>query len=63
MGRHDAHRFAAEGVRIVIRDIDGSAAVNVLKEVRALGAEGLAQTVDVSDASALEEAVAEIPHG
>jgi NAD(P)-dependent dehydrogenase (short-subunit alcohol dehydrogenase family) len=58
IGRAHALAFAAEGARVVVNDLggardgtgaDGSAAEDVVAEIRGLGGEAIANTADVSD--------------
>jgi 3-oxoacyl-[acyl-carrier protein] reductase len=56
IGRAAALRFAAEGARVAVLDLDGAKA----EETRAAaGGDALALTVDVTDADAVEAAVAQ----
>jgi meso-butanediol dehydrogenase/(S,S)-butanediol dehydrogenase/diacetyl reductase len=52
IGRATCQRMSAEGARVAVVDINGDAAAQVAKEV-----DGVAYTVDVTDYSALHEAV------
>jgi 3-oxoacyl-[acyl-carrier protein] reductase len=52
IGRTYAHRFAVEGAKVVIADLDEVAARRVVDEVAVEGAHGLAQAMDVTDADA-----------
>ncbi|TML18351.1 MAG: glucose 1-dehydrogenase [Actinobacteria bacterium] len=54
IGRTYAHRFADEGARVVIADVDGAAGERVVKELEAKGGQGLALMMDVTDAPAVE---------
>ncbi len=48
MGREAAVLFAEEGARVVVADIDGAAAAETVKKVKAVGGQGLAVTGDVA---------------
>ncbi len=59
IGRACALRFAADGARVVVNDVDPEAAARVVKEIEASGGTGLAVPGDVSkrgDVDALIEA-------
>ena len=58
IGRRYASRFAAEGADIVVADLDPTAAATVVAEVDEAGRSGLAVTMDVTDDTAVEKAVA-----
>ena len=64
IGRTYAHRFAAEGAKLVIADLDEVAARRVVDEIAVEGAHGLAHAMDVTDpdgaATMVERAVAEL---
>jgi 3-oxoacyl-[acyl-carrier protein] reductase len=60
LGRAYAIRFAKEGHRVVILDLQTQALERVALELRALGATCLALTVDVSDVGSVERAAAAI---
>lgn len=60
MGRATAHLFADEGARVAIMDINGAALESVAQELRSVGADVLALTVDLSDRNALETAVTKV---
>jgi NAD(P)-dependent dehydrogenase (short-subunit alcohol dehydrogenase family) len=64
IGRTYAHRFASEGAKVVIADLDEVAARRVVDEIAVEGAHGLAHAMDVTDADAAaamtERAVAEL---
>lgn len=60
IGRATALRFAEEGSRVAIWDINESAAESVQREVAALGSEGLARCVDVTRADSIEAGVREV---
>ena len=50
IGRAYAHRFAAEGARIVVADLDGAAAELVSKELAAAGAASHSTCTDIANA-------------
>src|SRR5438309_9841424 len=52
IGRATGRRMAAEGAKVAVADIDATAAATVAREI-----EGIAVTVDVSDATAVKAAV------
>jgi 3-oxoacyl-[acyl-carrier protein] reductase len=52
IGRAMARRFAQEGARVAVSDIDGEAAARVAREV-----DGLAVAADVIDADAIAELI------
>src|SRR5262249_12527327 len=54
IGEATAHRFAEEGARVVIADIDGDNAVRVAHEI---GAAALAVQADITQAAPVQEAV------
>ena len=54
IGRATALRFAAEGARVLVSDIDADAAEAVTREILALKGEAVAVTVDVSRAADAE---------
>jgi NAD(P)-dependent dehydrogenase (short-subunit alcohol dehydrogenase family) len=58
IGRTYAHRFAAEGAKVVIADLDEVAARRVVDEIADDGAQGLACAMDVTDADAAAAMVA-----
>ena len=60
MGRATAHLFADEGARVAILDINGDALAAVAAEMREVGAEVLAVTVDLSSRAAVEQAVTDV---
>jgi NAD(P)-dependent dehydrogenase (short-subunit alcohol dehydrogenase family) len=49
IGRAEALLFAAEGARVVVNDVNADNAAGVVDEIRATGAEAVANTADVSD--------------
>ncbi len=60
MGRATAHLFADEGARLAIIDINTSALESVAEEVKSVGAEVLALTVDLTDRDAVTAAIQKI---
>ena len=60
MGRATAHLFADEGARLAIMDINGDGLEAVAEEIRSVGAEVLALTVDLSSRDAVEQAVLKV---
>jgi len=59
IGRAIALRLASAGARVACVDLDGSAASEVLAEIRAAGGEGVAIEADVSSEDAVDRAVRE----
>jgi len=59
IGRASALRLAEEGGKVCCADIDGDAAAETVEHIAAAGGEGFACTVDVSDATAVTNAVAD----
>lgn len=57
IGRETVLRFAREGARVVVNDIDRDVAEQVLAEVRAAGGEGLVSTADVANRAQVQEMV------
>jgi len=57
IGRHYAHRFAAEGAAIAVTDLDGAAAKRVADEVTAAGGQASFHAMDVADCDAVALAV------
>ena len=60
IGRASALRFASEGARVAAWDVDSDAAGKLLAEIEEKGGEGHFTTVDVSQASQVEAAVADL---
>ena len=58
IGRACALRFASEGARVVIADLNGANAAAVAEQICSDGGEALAMTVDVADESQLQQMVA-----
>eukprot|EP01050_Picozoa_sp_SAG11_P001049 SAG11_NODE_42_length_20827_cov_9.289801_10_plen_265_part_00 len=56
LGRLIAHRFAIEGCRLVLWDLDAEGVATTCAECKALKAEAFAQNVDVSDPNAVSAA-------
>src|SRR5438309_8380631 len=59
MGREAAVLFAEEGARVVVGDIDGTAAAETVKKVEAAGGQGLAVTGDVAVESDVQRMIAD----
>ncbi len=57
IGRSVALAFAAEGARVVVNDLDGSAADAVVEEVSALGAEAVASYEAIGTVAAAEAVI------
>lgn len=57
MGEATAIRFAAEGARVVICDIDGASVETVATQIRASGGDALALTIDVTDDAQVQRLV------
>ena len=57
LGRVLAHRFAGEGAAVVVADVVGQRATEVVDEISEAGGKSLAQTVDVTDAADVEAMV------
>ncbi len=60
IGRATVMRFASEGARVAVWDIQENGAEEVLAAVSEAGGEGLFGAVDVTDGTAVEGAVAEV---
>lgn len=60
MGRATAHLFADEGARLAIIDINREGLDAVAEEIRSVGGEVLALTVDLSSRDAVEQAVSQV---
>ena len=58
IGRHSALRFAAEGAKIVVVDINDPAGAETVEQVQAAGGEAIYVHADVSDAAESEAMVA-----
>jgi NAD(P)-dependent dehydrogenase (short-subunit alcohol dehydrogenase family) len=54
LGRSTALRFAAEGAKVVIADLNGETARDTVEAIAAAGGEALAVIGDVSDAGDAE---------
>jgi NAD(P)-dependent dehydrogenase (short-subunit alcohol dehydrogenase family) len=57
IGRATALRFAGEGARVVVADIDEAAAQAVVAEIEAAGAQAVAVTGDLSDQAVVDRVV------
>src|SRR5262245_29901058 len=57
IGRAIAHRFAAEGARVVVADIDPTGGALVAEEITSAGHEGCFVALDVTDQNQTGEAV------
>jgi 3-oxoacyl-[acyl-carrier protein] reductase len=57
LGRAQALRFAAEGARIVVADLNTTAANDVVSEIQSAGGTAFAVTVDVTDEESVKTAV------
>jgi 3-oxoacyl-[acyl-carrier protein] reductase len=60
IGRAVALRFAAEGARVAVADLNGDAAGRVAGEVRAAGGTALATRTDVADSTQADALVAQV---
>ena len=58
IGRATAERFAAEGARVVVGDVDAAAGDAVVAAIEDAGGEALSAPTDVSDAAAVDALVA-----
>ncbi|MDB5511093.1 MAG: oxidoreductase [Enterovirga sp.] len=58
IGLATARRFASEGARVVVADLNGDAAAKAAEAMAAEGSDALALPCDVSDEAAVEAAVA-----
>ena len=59
IGRATARRFAAEGAKLVVNDLDAEAATRVAKEIEAAGGIAAAFPADVADARQVEALIRE----
>jgi NAD(P)-dependent dehydrogenase (short-subunit alcohol dehydrogenase family) len=59
LGRAHAHALARNGAKIVVNDLDASAAAAVCAEIQALGGEGIANSASVQDMPRIEGMVGE----
>jgi meso-butanediol dehydrogenase / (S,S)-butanediol dehydrogenase / diacetyl reductase len=59
IGRASALRFAAEGAKVVVNDLNGDAAGVVAKEIEAAGGVGVAFPADVSDSAQVDALIQE----
>ncbi|MGB5573981.1 MAG: 3-oxoacyl-ACP reductase FabG, partial [Thermoanaerobaculia bacterium] len=60
IGRATALRFASEGARVAVWDVDSDSAEALIGEIQEKGGEGHFATVDVSQADQVEAAVADV---
>jgi 3-oxoacyl-[acyl-carrier protein] reductase len=60
IGRATALRFAEEGARVVLWDVNQASAQAAAKEIAAMGTESLARRVDVTDGASIEAGVREV---
>ena len=60
IGRATARRFARDGARVAVWDVQAADAEALAPELRELGGEGMFQSVDVTAAAAVEAAVAAV---
>lgn len=60
IGSATCRRFAEEGARVVVADINAAAAEKVTEEIRAAGGEATIAVVDLTDAAATAAKVAEV---
>jgi 3-hydroxybutyrate dehydrogenase len=58
IGRAIALRYAAEGARVVVADLQRDPAQHVVEEIRSAGSDGIAVAVDVTDEAAVDAGVA-----
>ncbi len=59
IGRETALRFAGEGARVVVADIDADGAAATVSAIEAAGGEGRTSITDVADSAAVEAMVAD----
>ncbi len=59
IGRATAHRFGAEGAKVVVNDVNAEAATRVAKEIEAAGGIAASFAADVSDSRQVEALVRE----
>jgi len=59
IGRGIAHRFASEGARVVVADIDKEGGTGVAGEIKKTGAEALFLPVDVTSEGSIKDMVAQ----
>src|SRR5262245_40248329 len=58
IGKAYAERFAAEGAKVVVADLNDANAEQVAKEIEASGAEAIAVKVDVADEDSTKDMAA-----
>jgi NAD(P)-dependent dehydrogenase (short-subunit alcohol dehydrogenase family) len=58
IGRAAALRFAAEGAKVLVADLNVEAAKSVVSEIESAGGTALAVTGDLSDQTVIDEVVA-----
>jgi 3-oxoacyl-[acyl-carrier protein] reductase len=57
IGRATAHKFAREGAKVVVCDVEGGGVNAVVDEIRSLGGEAVGFIVDVTDRPAIDRMV------
>ncbi|MDW8443556.1 MAG: 3-hydroxybutyrate dehydrogenase [Acetobacteraceae bacterium] len=62
IGRGIAERFAAEGAKVAVADLDAEAAAAVVEAIRAQGGEAMAVAMDVADEEAVNAGVTRTLH-
>lgn len=60
IGREMARRFAQEGARVIIADIDADGGRRAAAEIIANGGEALAVTLDITSPASIEAAIAQV---
>lgn len=60
IGRYVAHRFAQDGARVVLADVDEKGLANVSSEIKAMGAEVLAVKTDVRDDDSVRKMASQV---
>ncbi len=60
IGKATALRFAAEGARVAVWDVNADGTKSLLSDITSAGGEGVFATVDVTDSDAVEAAVADV---
>ncbi len=61
IGQATALRFASEGARVIVNDIDANSAEETVKAIRQAGGEALSHQADVTDPEQIEALVAREP--